>query len=227
MPCCAFHAGIGYKQVITANSMNVVYKQSLLGRTKSYNSEGNISQAMVAKIPHAHVFCPGKFSHWKTSDKHLFFFLCDHVAKKSTNKRDNLCQGWSFEMTKNLGRHGIHTVLDLYQDICCVPSCTFDDPLFNDADRTAILLAFWQVEELQFFNVSYFTKPSVFDWEKPCNEEDNLDELFHPKKQRNDYSSLLHVYQPRFHTIPLHIYFHENTARKVQRALREEQPGNL
>ena len=220
---CAFHTGIGYKRVLAANSIDAAFKEALLGRTDSHNSEGNIPQAMVAKIPQGHVFCPGTFSHWQTTDQHLFHFLCDKVAKKSTHKSDNLCQAWSHKMTAILNGLGIHTPLELHHDLCCVPSCTHRTPCFNDADRTAVLLAFWQVEELQFFNLSYFTKESVFDWNKEDNavrqDTDTNTEDETPTKT----SCLKCVYQPPLHDIPLCVYCHRDTQKEMDKHFCQRQ----
>ena len=220
MPCYGFHTGTGFKQVVVANSMNIELKQSLLGRTKACNSEGNVPQALVAKTPHAHAFCPGKFSFWQTTDKHLFHFLCDEVAKKSTNKCENVCLAWSLRMTDLLNDLGITTTLELHHDLCCVPSGTLIDNLFNDADRNAALLAFWQVEELQFFNLSYFTRLEAFDWEDPFPyNPDPVDTFYDEEDERYLSTHLDYIYQPQSHTIPLCVYIHEETQKKIKDAL--------
>ena len=212
MPHYAFHTGIGFKQVVTANSMDFKLKEALLGRTNSYNSEGNVVQAMVAKIPLAHVFCPGKFSFSETTDKHLFYFLLENVAKISTNKTDRLCRAWSFKMTNALKELGIETVVDLCHDLCCVPSSTLMNDNFNDADRTAILLAFWQVQELQFFNLSYFTNVEVFDWKVAENPPATT-------TTHTITSYLECVHEPTSHEIPLHIYLHDDAQKRMQQEL--------
>ena len=219
MPYYAFHTGTGFKQVVVANSMNIEIKQSLLGRTNAYNSEGNVPKAMVAKTPHSHVFCPGKFSFWETTDKHLFHFLCDEVAKISTNKSDYVCRAWSLSMTNVLNELGIKTTLELYHDLCCVPSSTLTHNLFNEADRKAALLAFWQVQQLQCFNLSFFTKVDVFDWEDPLPYGRDPNDFVYDEDAANAMYNVDYVYEPSWQTIPLYIYFHSDTQRKLKNAI--------
>ena len=211
MPYYAFHSGTGYKEVVVANSMSIVLKQALLGRTNSYNSEGNISEALVAKTPHQHVFCPGKFPFSASNDKHLFHFLMEDVARVSTKKPNLVCSLWALRMLMVLNQAGIYSVLELYHDLFCIPSSMELDDRLKKECQQALWLGLWDKEELEEVDMISHTNPDFFDWNNP----------FPPGLAASEYVSGLkaeldeQAFRSRAHQVPLCIYMHKNTSDQI------------
>ena len=172
----AVHTGIGHKDVAVLTNPPSTLKKAMRGRTKACNSTNFFYKPTVAKVGKKHIFVPGKFSFMHTNEPHLFHFLCDSIAKKSTNKSNVICAAWSHEMIGILSKLGITTLLELCHDLCCVPSATMVSNGFDDANRKAALLAFWKVKDCFMINLTFFTNPKIFDWQDPFDNEYPLDD---------------------------------------------------